>query len=61
MVEVERAFLSQDEIETIFNKKFATNRLNQVENIFLFNCFTGLAYADAKKLKRTNIVLGVDG
>jgi len=61
MVEVERAFLSQDEIETMFNKEFATERLNQVKDIFLFSCFTGLAYADVKKLKRTNIALGVDG
>jgi site-specific recombinase XerD len=61
MVEVERAFLSQDEIETMFNKQFATDRLNLVKDIFLFSCFTGLAYADVKKLKRTNIGLGVDG
>ncbi|MFZ4724822.1 MAG: site-specific integrase [Paludibacter sp.] len=61
MVEVERAFLSQDEIETMFNKEFATDRLNQVKDIFLFSCFTGLAYADVKKLKRNNITLGVDG
>ncbi|MEI6554328.1 MAG: site-specific integrase [Paludibacter sp.] len=61
MVEVERAFLSQDEIETMFNKEFATDRLNQVKDILLFSCFTGLAYADVKKLKRTNIALGVDG
>jgi site-specific recombinase XerD len=61
MVEVERAFLSQDEIETMFNKQFATDRLNLVKDIFLFSCFTGLAYADVKKLKRNNIGLGVDG
>jgi site-specific recombinase XerD len=61
MVEVERAFLSQDEIETMFNKQFATDRLNLVKDIFLFSCFTGLAYTDVKKLKRTNIAIGVDG
>jgi site-specific recombinase XerD len=43
------------------NKEFATERLNQVKDIFLFSCFTGLAYSDVKKLKRTNIALGVDG
>jgi site-specific recombinase XerD len=61
VVEVERAFLSQDEIETMFNKEFGTERLNLVKDIFLFSCFTGLAYADVKKLKRNNIALGVDG
>jgi len=61
IVEVERAFLSQDEIETMFNKVFATDRLNQVKDIFLFSCFTGLAYVDVKKLSRKNIGFGVDG
>ncbi len=61
IVEVERAFLSQDEIETMFNKVLATDRLNQVKDIFLFSCFTGLAYVDVKKLSRKNIGFGVDG
>lgn len=60
-VEVERAFLSQEEIETMFNKVFVTDRLNQVKDIFLFSCFTGLAYSDVKKLSRKNIGIGVDG
>ena len=61
IVEVERAFLSQDEIETMFNKVLVTDRLNQVKDIFLFSCFTGLAYVDVKKLSRKNIGFGVDG
>jgi site-specific recombinase XerD len=61
IVEVERAFLSQDEIENMFNKVLATDRLNQVKDIFLFSCFTGLAYVDVKKLSRKNIGFGVDG
>ena len=61
IVEVERAFLSHEEIETMFNKLFATDRLNQVKDIFLFSCFTGLAYSDVKKLSRKNISIGVDG
>jgi site-specific recombinase XerD len=61
IVEVERAFLSQNEIETMLNKTFATERLNQVKDIFLFSCFTGLAYVDVKKLSRKNIGFGVDG
>jgi len=61
IIEVERAFLSQDEIETMFNKVLATDRLNQVKDIFLFSCFTGLAYVDVKKLSRKNIGFGVDG
>jgi integrase len=32
-----------------------------VRDIFLFCCFTGLAYADVKKLRRWDLVTGVDG
>ena len=61
IVEVERAFLSMEEIETMLNKVFVSDRLNQVKDIFLFSCFTGLAYSDVKKLSRKNIAIGVDG
>jgi site-specific recombinase XerD len=61
IVEVERAFLSMEEIETMLNKVFISDRLNQVKDIFLFSCFTGLAYSDVKKLSRKNIAIGVDG
>jgi integrase len=43
------------------NKDMATDRLTQVRDIFLFCCFTGLAYADVKKLRRWDIVTGIDG
>ena len=59
--EVERVFLSQDEIEKMFNKELGNERLNLVKDIFLFSCFTGLAYADVKKLTSNNIGFGVDG
>jgi site-specific recombinase XerD len=59
--QVDRIFLNGDEIQAIADKEFDTDRLNQVRDIFLFSCFTGLAYADVKKLKRTEIVKGPDG
>ena len=59
--EVERAYLVQEEIQAIVDKEFATERLNQVKDIFLFSCFTGLAYIDVKQLTRSNIGLGIDG
>ena len=61
LVEVERAFLSMEEIDAMLEKVFVSDRLNQVKDIFLFSCFTGLAYADVKKLSRKNIAIGVDG
>ena len=59
--EVVRDYLLQDELETISTKQFSTTRLSQVRDIFLFSCFTGLAYADVKKLKRSEIGKGIDG
>ncbi|BAP31217.1 integrase family protein [Chryseobacterium sp. StRB126] len=35
--------------------------MNQVRDIFLFSCYTGLAYIDVKKLSKSNITLGIDG
>lgn len=58
---VEREFLSEKEIETMYNKKLSVERLAMVRDIFLFCCFTGLAYADVKKLTDNDIVIGIDG
>lgn len=59
--EVVREILSQEEIDRIANEVFPTDRLAIVRDIFLFSCYTGLAYADVKKLKRTEITTGMDG
>jgi len=59
--EVEIEFLSEDEISTIYTKKFVSERLSEVRDIFIFCCFTGLAYIDVKQLKADNIGIGIDG
>jgi site-specific recombinase XerD len=59
--EIERPFLTQEELDKISNKKFFVPRINQVRDIFLFSCYTGLAYADVKKLTRSEISIGIDG
>jgi len=59
--EVERTALTEHELTIMANKQFSVERLAIVRDIFLFSCFTGLAYADVKKLKRTEIIIGVDG
>jgi site-specific recombinase XerD len=58
---VDRVYLTTEELQEIETKDMATDRLTQVRDIFLFCCFTGLAYADVKKLRRWEIVTGVDG
>ena len=59
--EVERVYLSEDEIQNIINKDFKTQRLSLVRDIFLFSCFTGLAYVDVKNLTKSHISIGIDG
>ena len=58
--EVNREFLDQNELELIASKVFTGDRLNQVRDIFLFSCYTGLAYIDVKQLTRDNINIGID-
>lgn len=59
--EVERDFLIDEELQAIIDKQFASERLSLVRDIFVFSCYTGLAYADVKKLKRSEIRLGING
>jgi integrase len=59
--EMVRPFLTDEEITRITSKLFPTERLEVVRDIFLFSCYTGLAYADVQKLKRSEIVTGIDG
>lgn len=59
--EVIPEFLTEDEVQRIGEKKFTSDRLNQVRDIFLFCCYTGLAFADVKKLKLSEIGIGIDG
>ncbi|WP_396191855.1 site-specific integrase [Flavobacterium sp.] len=59
--EVERVYLSETEIQSIIEKDFKTERLSLVRDIFLFSCFTGLAYIDVKNLTKSHISFGIDG
>lgn len=53
---VDRGFLTDEEIKLLINKEFATPRLDLVRDTFIFSCFTGLAYIDVKNLTEDNIV-----
>lgn len=59
--EVERPYLTKEEIQAVYEKEFASERLNQVRDIFLFSCYTGLAYVDVVKLSKSHINIGIDG
>lgn len=59
--EVVRVALTNTEIDSIITKRFDSERLEYVKDIFIFCCYTGLAYIDVKQLKRSQIVKGTDG
>ncbi len=58
--EVERTALTETELQTLTTKPFSIERLAIVRDIFLFSCFSGLAYADVKKLKKSEVIVGID-
>jgi len=53
--EVDVDYLTEDELEIISKKEFAIQRLQQVKDIYVFCCYTGLAYIDVKELQLSNI------
>jgi len=57
----ERGYLTAKELEGIEVKDFKSERLQFVRDLFIFGCYTGLAYADAINLSATNLLTGIDG
>lgn len=58
---VDKAILTRAELDLMASKDFASDRLAQVRDTFLFCCFTGLAYSDVQKLEKSQIARGIDG
>ena len=58
---VEREALNENELRQLIDSKLSGDRLNQVKDIFIFCCFTGLSYSDVKKLSSNHIVFGMNG
>jgi len=57
---VERGFLSEEELKRIEEKEFSIPRLQYVKDLFVFGCYTGLAYIDVMQLSSKNIQIGID-
>lgn len=53
--------MSRAELKRLTKEEFGMDLLSNVRDIFLFCCYTGLAYVDVKQLKRTDIVTGING
>lgn len=58
---VEIDFLDQEELRKIVNFDSTLERLERAKDMFLFGCFTGLAYIDIKTLSKENIVKDDEG
>lgn len=61
MKEVKKGYLTKDELKEIYDKEITVERLEHVRDIFLFCCYTGLSYADVRKLTPDHISKGLDG
>lgn len=57
---IKKTPLSSQELFTLENKVFDSDRLNEVRDIFVFQCYTGLAYIDVKQLNKNEIKIGID-
>jgi site-specific recombinase XerD len=57
----EREFLTQAQLDRIIDCQLESPRVEQVRDAFVFCCYTGLAYADIKKLSKNEIMIGIDG
>ena len=57
----DRQFLTAGELADIEQKEFKIIRLQHAKDLFVFSCYTGLAYIDVFNLTPQNISMGIDG
>ncbi len=53
--------LTLEEVRKIRNKKITIDRLAKVRDMFIFECYTGLAFTDMSNLKEENFVTDANG
>lgn len=59
--EVHKEFLTKEELEVLRTKEFDIPRLDLVRDVFLFQCFSGLAFIDVSELREEHIVPDNEG
>lgn len=57
----EIVYLTGDELNKLENHLFAQDKLQKVKDMFVFCCYTGLAYQEMANLKTENIIINFDG
>jgi len=55
---VDKEYLLESEVKKLLSKKFSVKRLEEVRDVFVFQCFTGIAYIDVANLTNENIIEG---
>lgn len=53
--------LTLEELRTIRNKQIKIERLARVRDLFVFECYTGLAFTDLENLTKDNFVVDSEG
>ena len=59
-VKKEVIFLTHEELETVEKTQISQPRLALVKDLFVFCCYTGLAYVEMAHLSKQNIQIGFD-
>ena len=54
-------FLTNEELDKLEEHRFTQPRLQLVKDLFIFCCYTGLAYHEMSNLKKEHIIKGFDG
>lgn len=57
----DRGYLNAEELRIIEKKAFSIARIALVKDLFIFSCYTGLAYKDVMLLTPDHVVTGIDG
>ena len=57
----EMEFLQKDELARVETRDLENPMLRRIRDLFVFSCYTGLAYSDLMDLQPCNILTGVDG
>lgn len=54
-------FLSPEELKKLEQTNFEIKRIQQIKDMFVFCCYTGLGFSEMSNLKKSNIVTEFDG
>jgi len=59
--DTDRKWPTLAEVQLLIDKVYSANKINEIRDIFVFQCFTGLSYAEMRRLSGNNIIVGGDG